>query len=130
MWFLRSRFAAIALTAALIGCSGQSSPRLNDVITSKEVSGVWPLAIEPVSVNCGDGKTTIFLEGRGQAFPVNQAARNRPEAYTGQLPVQSDETGLYKADPALAKYGNLHYPISSVLSVAINRCKAAGLSAL
>jgi hypothetical protein len=124
--------ASAALGVALLPGCGSSPPaaHLDATITTADVKGTWPLAGAPVEVNCGDGKTTIFLEAGGRAYPVNNAAEARPEAYTGQLAVNADAAPLYKADPRLVKYGNLHYPTDSVLSVAIERCRRAGLTTL
>ena len=113
------------------GCGTSAPPViLNDLITKRDVPAPWPLSVDPVRVNCGDGTTTIFLEAAGRAYPVNNAAHVRPDAYTGKLDLNADEEPLFKADPRMAKYGKLHYPIEPIIAVAIKRCKQAGLTTL
>ncbi|WP_353468590.1 DUF2511 domain-containing protein [Sphingomonas faeni] len=124
---------AVLVAVILTGCTESAPPKkpvVNMTISKSDVGETWPLIKEPVTVNCGDGHTTIFLEAEGKAYAFNGAAESRPGAYTGKYAVTEDQRALLAPNPDLQQYGKLTYPPGGVLSVAIQRCRQAGLSDL
>lgn len=123
----------LVVGAMLTGCSESESPKkpvVNMTISKADVGETWPLTKQPVTVNCGDGHTTIFLEAEGKAYAFNGAAESRPGAYTGKYAVTEDQRALLAPNPDLQQYGKLTYPPGGVLAVAIQRCRQAGQSDL
>lgn len=119
--------AILALMVLTVGaCQGaETTPDVDMTIEQADVAGRWPLSVDKLAVVCGSNRLAVFGEANGRAYALNGSASSNHGSYPGRLAV-SDLKSIQKPDPEMAKYGNILLDPTTVVQVAIQRCKQRG----
>lgn len=114
---------AIASCGAPTDNAGQPAAM---TIRPSDVSGEWPLTVDEVTVDCGNGQSSVFVEAGKMAYPLNGGAQSNAASYGGRFAL-GDLKSIQRRNPDQAKYGDIVFSPERLIGVAIQRCRSAGL---